>query len=512
MLDRIFDTPQLAAVVPQLQPELLHRVIQTCGLEDCGELLLLATPAQLTRIMDLDLWRSARAGLEEQFDADRFGVWLEVLVDCGDEVAAHKLAEMDADLLIAGLAQHARVFDVGSVTPYRSTDGIEMPPNTDIARELSSDVGGYRLVAKRTGSWEAIIVVLMALCEQHPDYFHEIMQRCRALSNGGREVDELEDLLEADAQKMYDVAIDREERRDEQGYVAPPQARAFLEMARKAGLRSETMPAANPIAHGYFHPRAVTARPAQPASPSEDDPSAATAPFVELLRQAGIVAQPPRALITGSPEHAAALRYIRAHMQSAFERDAVAHDKRNEELTCLANTLMSGCAVQGRSFTAQEAWDAAVAVCNLGLENWPTPWGEANDLVTVFEVGWAWLYQDAVMVASRRLLDVIRDFRCADPDVHVGLNRLERELSTAFRNGEPWRARKAFEVIAMLDMPAWAVLLGLISEFPVLHAGLHASRSRTLRVSATDFEFISENAQLTLIREFLDALPETLRP
>jgi len=44
LLDRIPNTPHLDHVVPRLRPDLLHRVIQTCGLEDCGELVALATP------------------------------------------------------------------------------------------------------------------------------------------------------------------------------------------------------------------------------------------------------------------------------------------------------------------------------------------------------------------------------------------------------------------------------------------------------------------------------------
>src|SRR5215475_14991793 len=70
LLDRILNTPSLEQVVPRLRPDLLHRVIQTCGLEDCGEIVALATPGQLERIFDLDLWRAARAGRDEQFDAD----------------------------------------------------------------------------------------------------------------------------------------------------------------------------------------------------------------------------------------------------------------------------------------------------------------------------------------------------------------------------------------------------------------------------------------------------------
>src|SRR5262245_17029884 len=102
LLDRILNTPSLEHVIRRLRADLLHRVIQTCGLEDCGEIVALATPEQLERIFDLDLWRAARAGLDEQFDADRFGVWLEVLVESGAAAAAQKLAGMEVDLVIAG--------------------------------------------------------------------------------------------------------------------------------------------------------------------------------------------------------------------------------------------------------------------------------------------------------------------------------------------------------------------------------------------------------------------------
>jgi len=51
----------------------------------------------------------------------------------------------------------------------------------------------------------------------------------------------------------------------------------------------------------------------------------------------------------------------------------------------------------------------------------------------------------------------------------------------------------------------------LIDECPALHAGVGASQdSRTLSVSATDFEFISENNQIASVREFMRSLPETL--
>src|SRR5262249_48668962 len=159
VLDRILDTPHLEHVVPRLQPDLLHRVIQSCGLEDCGDLVMLVTPEQLTRIFDLDLWRPAQPGMDEQFDAERFGVWLEVLAEFGDNTAAEKLAEMDADLVIAGLAHHMRVFDGAVVTPYRTTDGVEVTAAREPDHVTACDVGGYRLPAHPPDSWGAVLAV-----------------------------------------------------------------------------------------------------------------------------------------------------------------------------------------------------------------------------------------------------------------------------------------------------------------------------------------------------------------
>jgi hypothetical protein len=208
-------------------------------------------------------------------------------------------------------------------------------------------------------------------------------------------------------------------------------------------------------------------------------------------------------------------------MQVVFDRDQAAYTRRSEELTYLANTLMSGCALQGRPFTTQEASDAASAICNLGLENWPPQWIPAksfpddflvdHDLVTVFQVGWTVLHKNVVMYVAERLLTVLADLRCDDYDIQTGLDTLRSELSKHSGAGVPWRARDTLEVITILDMPAWAALLGLIDEYPVLHAVLSASRNpRTLSVSATAFEFISENSHIAIIREFMQSLPETL--
>jgi hypothetical protein len=535
LLDRILNTPGLEGVVPQLPPDLVHRVIQHCGLEDCGDLVALTTTEQLARIFDLDLWRAAQPGMDEQFDADRFGIWLEVLLETGASMAAQKLAGMDADLVVTGLAHHMRVYDRAAVTPYLTLDGELVESNRAVDDGNSSEVGGYVLVARRDDSWEAIVEVLMSLEAEQPYYFHQVMQGCRAFSNSKPEIDGLHDLLLDDAQVMFDLAVDREDRREKQGYVPPPQARAFLQMSRQLQLEGDTKPTANPLARAYF--RAIDNTPAADVKsdsgrleagpdvePAAEEAARAVAAVFDVLFDAGVIAQPPRALLGVSDGHQPRLNRIQTQMQYLLDYNQTVHSTRSEELVYLANTLIAGCSLQARPFTEREAFDAAVAVCNLGLENWPTHWRPVittgppdfilvdHDLVSVFQVGWTVLHHDVSMYAAEKLIGVLKGLRCNDREIQMGLDRLLVEIAKHRLAGEPWRARDALDVIAMLDTLAWVVLLALIDECPVLHAGLGALKdSRTLSVSATDFEFISDNSQIAAVQEFLYSLPETLR-
>src|SRR4029079_10704092 len=125
-LARLLDTPFLARLVPHLAPETLHQLIQYRGLDACSELVTSATPAQLTSLLDLDLWRHARPGRDEQLDVERFGEWLEVLVDAGPSVAARTVAALDKDLVIVGLSRYVRVFDPGIFEPVAQSDDEPM--------------------------------------------------------------------------------------------------------------------------------------------------------------------------------------------------------------------------------------------------------------------------------------------------------------------------------------------------------------------------------------------------
>ena len=417
-LARLLDTPFLVRVVPHLPPETLHRLIRSRGLGACGELVASATPAQLTSLLDLDLWRHSRPGRDEQFDVDRFGEWLEVLVDAGHSVAARTVAALDKDLVIAGLSRYVRVFDPGIFEPTAQSDD-EPTDRHEAMREgdsigadnasgdgLECEVAGYLVRGRRADAWDAIVTLLIALDAEHGDYFHAVMQGCRRLSDSRPEIDGLNDLLPAPEQHVHDVAIERERRRSQQGYATPADARAFLAMARqpknsRSGSSMARSIRVNPIVTAYFRaadeapewsgetppsPQRAPEPPSStsPSAPSHSSPLRAHATGVpesleavmELLAEAGVVPKRPRALVEAADAdpHAARLTRLRRLMAYVRGTDEASYFTRGRELAFLANTLLAGCSVQSRPFTPQEASDAAAGISNLGLEYWPERW------------------------------------------------------------------------------------------------------------------------------------------
>jgi hypothetical protein len=534
-LARLLDTPLFARVVPHLAPETLHQLIQLRGLDACGELVTSATPAQLTSLLDLDLWRHAQPGRDEQFDVDRFGEWLEVLVDTGDSVAARTVAALDKHLVIVGLSRYLRLFDPGTFEPTESSDDEPVDRNEMMNSETSGHVleckvGGYLVRARRTDAWDAIVTLLVTLETEHNHYFHAVMQGCRRLSNSRPEIDGLDDLLMAPEQHLHDVAIERERRRSRHGYATPADARAFLQMARQRQAASAPN-AINPIATAYFRAAEEAADAPHPDATDDDIPTTIAA-VIELLAEAGMMPDRQRALLEAADDdpRAARLPLLRRLMGFVLHHDETVYLTRNRELAFLANTLLAGSSVQSRPFTAQEASDAAACICNLGLEAWPARWPGAtshgassprdldtdvppntflvdHDLVLAFEVGWSVLYQDVSLFVADQLASTLADLHCVDVDTRFGLGALRRTLAKQREAGTPWLAREAAEVLATLDMTAWISVLGLLDECPILPAALTAVvERRTTSVSQAAFEFISTAAQLGDIRLFMRML------
>jgi hypothetical protein len=169
--------------------------------------------------------------------------------------------------------------------------------------------------------------------------------------------------------------------------------------------------------------------------------------------------------------------------------------------------------LQGRPFTRREAIDAVFATCNLGLVSWPQRWlaSSTHNLITVFQVGWTVLHREVSMVAADRLIHVLDEVRCSDHDLQLGLYVLRRELHKQLQAGSPWRARRRLDVLATLDLPAWAALQALLDECPVMLANVSVSHDRRRHtLNPSEFQFIADVRHIAAVHEFLLSLTELL--
>ena len=242
-------------------------------------------------------------------------------MEAGADVAAEKVLGLDIELVIAGLVQHAAAFDRAAVSSYTTLDGDDMPGRA-LNRGPVSEVGGDVLEARRTSSaWDSIVDLLAFLDAQHPGIFHRLMRGWVRLSDDPRVEDGCDDLLDDDEQAMFDLAADREVRRERQGYVTPAQAHAFLKGGRDLRLGGDR-PASSAIARAYFrtiestltteadarHEAFQALIESSPATPSTLEPSG----VVEVLRDAGVLGR--------SREPCSARRISRPHVSRGSRR------------------------------------------------------------------------------------------------------------------------------------------------------------------------------------------------
>jgi hypothetical protein len=528
-LARLLDTAPLARIVPRLAADTLHRLIRHQGLDRCGDVLAAATPEQVAAVLELDLWQSPGPAADERFDPERFGEWLDGLAEAGDTLATRIAANLDPRLLATGLSFYIRVLDLAACLPASPDD--DEPGDAGDVGELTCEIGGYLIRARRTDAWDAILDLLVALDPGHRDVFHAVMRHCRRLSDATPEADGLDDLLGPPAQALHDLDVARSGRRMQQGYLTPADARAFLEHARTTGPAGVAALRAMADAHRQATEAGLAA--ASPASPDAEATAApaarsevedAVSAISEWLADADLEPERPRALLEAPADAGATPSRLHARMEYLAASDAPACLAREREMAFLANALVAGCSLHSRPFSRQEASDAAVAVCNLGLDSWlpegtpdaafeaalPPDFLASHNLVTVFRVGWQTLYATSLLVADR-LIATLGDLYYAGPETQEGLARLRRVLVRQRAAGTPWVARDVLDPLAVLDIPVWASLLGLMGECPVVPAALTAIlEGRTGAISATSFDFIATRRQIRDIRQFVGRLPELL--
>jgi hypothetical protein len=376
LLVRILEQPGLVASVRALPGAVLGKLIDRIGLEDAGELVALASTAQLERIFDDDLWRAERAGGDETFRPERFVLWLRVMLEAGEAHLVRRLVELPQDLLALAVHRLVLVLDMDVVADQLGWAGEEGEP---IAQALESSTfeewEEFRLIARDLDAWDDVWGALIALDREHHDRLRAILEQCCAMSTeyisgrGG-----LFQVLTAEEMLESDVAAVRDDRRVAEGFVSPADARAFLELARRGhpGKRSE---ARDPITRAYFRGLGEAKPEATPPPPSEPHLAA-------LLREAGVLAAeaaPVAALgllAAGTPPAERAPEESRGHlvaplfeqaMSDLRERDPERFSTRVRELGYLVNVWMAGGAHEGRRPRPMEALERVLRTCEAGI-------------------------------------------------------------------------------------------------------------------------------------------------
>jgi uncharacterized protein DUF6178 len=359
LLARILEMPDLALAVQALPARVLARVIDAVGLEDAGEIVAFASPAQLAEVFDEDLWRSEQPGGDDRFDGDRFLVWLEVMTEAGDAFVAERLASIPEDLVTLALHEHLLVLDVDEL--LAEMRGLDEDDGKAVEKALSNclseEIDQYQLVARRHDGWDTVLAAVLAMDRDHHTLLTRILERLCAMT--AEHVDReggLHGALTAEEMLEADVAADREDRRAEAGYVAPSEARAFLKLARQA--LAELPKEHDPVTRAYF----------RGLGRSFEVPAGEPSALARVLLQAGVVAPSAGGTpLLGSgvtPREPLLVRSMRALAES----DPVAFAARGEEIAYLANVLVVGTSIEGRRYRPAEAVQKVIEVCSRGLE------------------------------------------------------------------------------------------------------------------------------------------------
>jgi hypothetical protein len=389
LLSQLLEDTELAPALRALPAPALRQVILRVGLEDAGELVALSTLEQLREVFDEDLWRSARPGEDEAFDAARFVVWLEVLLEGGEAFVADRLAELSEDFLVFAVSRLVRVLDVAVLTAWANDPGEADLLDEVVETQPCQELDEYLMVSRTEWGWDAVLTTLLALDERHPELLRGVLSRCAAATHEEvRSAGRLHAALHGEELLLEDARAEREERRAERGYVSPADARAFLALARAAPESPED----DPITRAHFRelrPVAAASPATGPAASPRQPP-----PLRQLLVEAGA---PAEAAVT-SP---AADSLFRRTLADLHEHDPRAHQRLVEELAYLANVLIAGDTSAARSWRPVEAAERVLELCDEGLRAIVARGGSGPAAAQEVLLGWGAVGLFRVAWASR---------------------------------------------------------------------------------------------------------------
>lgn len=369
LLARLIDSPDLVHAVRALDQEVFSALVRKIGLEDAGEIVALATTEQLVAAFDEDLFSNTRPGEREVFNSERFVIWLEVLLEAGEEVAAGRFAELSEEFVVQALSSIVLVLDHDALLASMSQGG-EDAAYADKALEscLSEELDGYLLISRSVGGWDAALSLVLALDRDHRAFLVRILDRCADMASGYiDDLDKLATVLSAEDSLAEDVEAEREERRAGRGYVEPRAARSFLSLARMPLPTNARTVERDPVTLAYF--RDVL----KSTSPAVTDAARASAPRLRGLLSGvtGIIdPAPPAPAAPASDKTLLSERQLPliGAMQYLSDSQPRTFSQRMEEIAYLANVLIAGAGTEYERFRSAEAAEAVLATVAFGAE------------------------------------------------------------------------------------------------------------------------------------------------
>ena len=406
LLARIIEDSALVARVRRLDARTLGSVIRHVGLENAGELVALATADQVRDMFDDDLWTAPNPGEAEKFDGKRFGLWLEIMLESGEQFVANKLMELPEELVTLGFARLVYVLDADELAMQMSDNDDDCQLDKAMDNCLREDIDQYIVISRHHDYWDAAIAVLTALDQDNHSFLSGLLERlCNASSEHFEDNGGLYEVLTSDEMIEEDGTAERDERRATAGFVSQSDATAFLRLPTVMGFDDVVKTKKrDTISASYFRVMASTANQRIVADQTDD---ADAERFNELLINAGVAERPRPMLEAVGSENKPLFQQT---MMSIREDEREKYEKRTEELTYLTNVLVSGGSYLGRSFRPAEAAEASICTCSIGMDYLqskssvsPKTILKNYDADHLFRIGWHMLFHNVAMKAAHSI-------------------------------------------------------------------------------------------------------------
>ena len=368
LLARLLDQPDLPDLVRRLPERDFSALIRHVGVSDAGEVVALASNAQLQAALDDDIFVSEAPGAPEVMDGGRFAQWLEVLLEAGEEAAAARVAVLSEDYLALALSKMILVLDATFChlpAGQRSDRSYEIIGEDELCGVATVELNGLLLVEKLDVGWDPVLRVLLALDQHHHDYLMRVLGRCASIANEYLEdVDALLEVAGADEVLEEDVRAEREQRRDQQGFVDARSAQAFLRLARMPLSGDCDEQARDIVSRAHLRHDAPVEH-ARAEVPDTQAPAQAEMPLLGGGREASPIAElvEPSVAVACDGQ----MPFLEA-IAGLSEPVPSVQSARMQELAYLANVLLAGARNGRRPFSPGEAAETAFATVALGAE------------------------------------------------------------------------------------------------------------------------------------------------